>query len=281
MELNWPFKPLKNAGNRFLACAKYWSRFAMFMNSGLVRDVSLQPGSHKEGLRSSLTARIIWRLARLFKLRRRRKVVAFLISLVCRLEGGEFYSNTAREILLAWYHIEVGLGSYGAVFRPGAFGGITHVGRYTSIAPNVHTIERNHPVTWASTSSMFYDPGIGVVAKETLPDYEPLQIGHDVWIGWGAIILPTCRQIGDGAVIGAGSVVTRNVPDYAIVAGVPAQVLRYRFDEAMRRELKASQWWALTPIQLKGIAREFLHELSSSNVSQFQAAVRAARETTL
>lgn len=205
--------------------------------------------------------------------------MSFLISLICRMESGQAYSKTARVILLSWYEIEVGVGSYGSMFRPGAFGGATQVGRYTSIAPNVHTIERNHPVNWASTSSVFYDPRLGVVASETLPDYEPLKIGHDVWIGWGSIILPGCRRIGDGAVIGAGSIVTQDIPDFAIAAGVPARVLRYRFDEATRSELKASEWWMLTPSQLQKIAGEFLHELSPTNISQFTDAIKTARET--
>ena len=245
------------------------------MNSESTRHDSVQPDS----LRSSVRGRILWWLARMFKLRKRRTIVSFLIRLICRFEGGEFNSKTAREILEAWYEIRIGFGSYGAMFRPGAFGGVTQVGRYTSIAPNVHTIERNHPVNWASTSSVFYDPRLGVVDRETLPDYEPLIIGHDVWIGWGAIILPGCRRIGDGAIVGAGSVVTQDIPDYAIVAGVPARVLRYRFDEAMRNELKASAWWTLAPSQLRRIAAEFLHELSPSNVCQFRDAVKAARDT--
>ena len=248
------------------------------MQGGSTRPDSGQAHFPNTELRSSLLARILWWLAQTLKLRRRRTVVSFLVSLICRLEGGQCYSKTARTILLAWYEIEIGLGSYGSMFRPGAFGGATVVGRFTSIAPNVHTIERNHPVNWASTSSVFYDPGLGVVPRETLPDYEPLIIGHDVWIGWGTIILPGCRRIGDGAVIGAGSVVTKDVPDYAIVAGVPAQVLRYRFDEATRNELKASEWWKLQPSQLKKIVSEFLHELSHKNISQFRDVVLVAQE---
>lgn len=241
------------------------------------RDVGLASPPETE-LRSSRLARGLWWLARTLKLRRRKTVVSFLISLICRLEGGQFYSKTARAILRAWYETEIGLGSYGSMFRPGAFGGATVVGRFTSVAPNVHTVERNHPVNWASTSSVFYDPSLGVVPKENLPDYVPLIIGHDVWIGWGAIILPGCRRIGDGAVVGAGSIVTKDVPDYAIVAGVPAKVLRYRFDELTRTELKASQWWNLEPSQLKKIALEFVQELSPANISQFREAVRQTRD---
>ena len=58
-----------------------------------------------------------------------------------------------------------------------------------------------------------------------------LEIGHDVWMGQQAIILPGCKKIGNGAIIGGGSIVTHDVPPYAIVVGNPARVIRYRFDE--------------------------------------------------
>lgn len=70
----------------------------------------------------------------------------------------------------------------------------------------------------------------------------PVQIGNDVWIGAYAVILPGVT-IGDGAVIAAGAVVTKDVDDYSIVGGVPAQHIKYRFSEEIIRELKRIQWW--------------------------------------
>ena len=67
-------------------------------------------------------------------------------------------------------------------------------------------------------------------------------VGNDVWIGYGALILPG-RRIGDGAVVGAGSVVTRDVPPYAIVGGNPARVIRQRFGDADVARLRALAWW--------------------------------------
>ena len=66
-----------------------------------------------------------------------------------------------------------------------------------------------------------------------------------------AIITGSCESIGDGAVIGAGSVVTHDVPAYAIVAGCPAKVLRYRFSEEDQNRLRESKWFELTPNQIK------------------------------
>lgn len=70
-----------------------------------------------------------------------------------------------------------------------------------------------------------------------------LEIGNDAWIGQYALILYSCDQIGDGAVIGAGSIVTSDVPGYAIVVGNPARVLKYRFDDKTISKLKAIKWW--------------------------------------
>ncbi len=80
-------------------------------------------------------------------------------------------------------------------------------------------------------------------------------IGHDVWIGMDVLILEGIT-IGTGAVIGAQSLVTRDVPPYAIVTGSPAKVLRYRFEPHIIEGLLASQWWNLTPQQLAELPME-------------------------
>lgn len=67
-------------------------------------------------------------------------------------------------------------------------------------------------------------------------------IGHDVWIGRKAIIMPGVK-VGNGAIVGAGAVVTKDVPDYAIVAGVPAKIIKYRFPDLIIQELLSVKWW--------------------------------------
>ncbi|WP_300286554.1 CatB-related O-acetyltransferase [uncultured Alistipes sp.] len=80
----------------------------------------------------------------------------------------------------------------------------------------------------------------------------PLEIGHDVWIGANAIVLPGVSRIGDGAVIGAGSVVTKDVEPYEIVVGNPARPIRKRFGDAQIAALEKSRWWEMDRRELAG-----------------------------
>jgi len=79
-----------------------------------------------------------------------------------------------------------------------------------------------------------------------------LEIGHDCWIGRDACILDGIK-VGNGAIIAARALVTSDVPPYAIVAGVPARVLRYRFDEKLIDRLECSRWWDQTEILLMSL----------------------------
>lgn len=128
------------------------------------------------------------------------------------------------------------------------------IGRYCSIACNVHVIQGNHPISeWVSTHPSFYSvsgqSGIIFADHDKYDEYiyaddsgHEALIGNDVWIGYGATILSgVC--IGDGAVIAAGAVVTESVPPYAVVGGVPAKVIRYRFREDEIEFLNRFKWW--------------------------------------
>ncbi len=145
-------------------------------------------------------------------------------------------------------------------FRMGAFsasyGGRLRnisIGRYCSLAPDLQTGWDNHPTDWVSSSMLGYVSNVHDWAKFVgNHNHRPVhkfnsmrgitQIGNDVWIGQG-VFLASGITIGDGAVIGAHSVVTRDVPPYAIVAGNPAHLIRYRFPEEIIAELQALQWW--------------------------------------
>jgi carbonic anhydrase/acetyltransferase-like protein (isoleucine patch superfamily) len=94
-----------------------------------------------------------------------------------------------------------------------------------------------------------------------------LSIGHDCWIGYGAIVTPGCRRIGVGAIVAAGAVVTRDVADFAIVAGNPARELRRRFAPELCDRILASRWWEHSIAQVAAHLPAMLAPLTPANVS--------------
>lgn len=142
------------------------------------------------------------------------------------------------------------------------------IGRYCSIGRGARLDDIiDHPTDLMSTSPIFYTrnrwndflqkyPPIEEV-KEGL-GYAKTEIGHDVWIGANAII-KTGVKIGTGAVVGSGAVVTKDVPPYAVVVGVPAKILRYRFDEETIKKLLESEWWLrdFYEFDIKNFGRNF------------------------
>ncbi|MFQ5653932.1 MAG: CatB-related O-acetyltransferase [Planctomycetota bacterium] len=161
------------------------------------------------------------------------------------LEGGRIFSRTLREILRRHYRVEVGMYSYGGCLEPGRLPPGSRVGNYCSIASDLHVYRRNHPARLISQHPFFYNRTIGLVVEDSIEKIHdnPLVVGHDVWIGRHTIILPGCKVIGDGAIVGAGSVVTRDVESYVIVAGNPARPIGLRFDPRIEERVRASRWW--------------------------------------
>ena len=119
------------------------------------------------------------------------------------------------------------------------------IGKYCSIAPDVKIGVGPHPINYFSTSPVFYAKYRGVVKEDMFDEYKLSGftiIEHDVWIGTNAVILAGVR-IGTGAVVGSGAVVTKDVEPYAIVGGVPAKLIKYRFDRKTIDRLLESKWW--------------------------------------
>jgi acetyltransferase-like isoleucine patch superfamily enzyme len=141
----------------------------------------------------------------------------------------------------------------------------TKIGRYCSIGKGCEIGTVDHPLDWLSSSSIQYNIGAEFDYKEDCEDFKQIKftkqyeiekhgtyIGNDVWIG-SLVIIKCGLTIGDGAVIAAGSVVTKDVPPYAIVGGVPAKVIRYRFDENIITKLQKLKWWDRDLKELNGI----------------------------
>lgn len=173
-----------------------------------------------------------------------------------KLEEGELYSLTLREVMRKHHGVEIGLFSAGAPFEPGAFSPGTKIGRFSSFNRSARAFSANHPMNLKSTHAFFYNPALGLV-KDDLAVRLPLTIGNDVLIGHNVTILPSVRQIGDGAVIGAGAVVHEDVPPYAVVVGHPGRVVRYRFKKEVIADLRASRWWDSPLMELVGKLDDF------------------------
>lgn len=143
------------------------------------------------------------------------------------------------------------------------------IGKFCSIACGVKFLfnSANHTMSSLSTYPfpLFYEEW-GLSKKDVMKSWDNkgnIIIGHDVWIGFEAIILAGVT-IGDGAIIGARSVVTKDVPPYTIVAGVPARIVRKRFDEAVIIKLLEMKWWNWSKERIA----QNIHAIQSGNIMQ-------------
>ena len=178
------------------------------------------------------------------------------LNAVVRREGGQLSSQSLRQVLRRYHGVEVGEYSYGSLLVPGRADRGTVIGRYVSIGPDVRRIGAAHPLDELSLHPFLYNPALGLASESDDVVRTGCEIGHDSWIGAGVIILPGCKRIGIGAVIGAGSVVTSDVPDFGIAVGSPARVLRLRLDEPRRQRYLDARPWQFEPTEMVSIVRE-------------------------
>jgi len=153
------------------------------------------------------------------------------------------YTEIGARTRIAWSHF----GDYSYIMEGGDVLFST-IGKFCSFASGVRINPPNHPMDRASQHHFTYrcaDYFEDADHDESVFAWRRKQwvtVGHDVWIGHGATVMPRV-SIGTGAAIGAGSVVTKDVAAYTIVAGVPARPIRCRFDEDVAQRLIALAWW--------------------------------------
>jgi len=168
----------------------------------------------------------------------------------------------------------IGPGSYGELEVIDHGEGMTlTIGAYCSFAADVKImLGGGHRTDWVTTYPFsVFDPELGHIAGHPVSRGD-VTIGSDVWIGREALILSGV-EIGHGAVIGARAVVTRDVPPYAIVAGVPARVVRSRFDADLIARLLACRWWDWDAERIRKAGPLLL----SNDVAHFLELVEAGR----
>ena len=146
-----------------------------------------------------------------------------------------------------------------------------HVGKFCCLGGDGAYGMGNHSLNYISTSSVFTSKrngtGITWTNGSSFDEYKEILIGNDVWIGTRVLIMGGIK-IGNGAVIAAGAVVTKDVPPYAIVGGVPARIIKYRFSKEIIEKLEASQWWNLDDQTLISHIDLFQKPLDGANLNK-------------
>ena len=137
----------------------------------------------------------------------------------------------------------------------------TTIGKFCSVGPDCKIGLGKHPSnTFVSTHPIFFSLSkqsqMTFVSKNYFDEFEHISIGNDVWIGTGSIIIDGVK-IEDGVIVAAGSVVTEDIPAYAIVGGVPAKIIKYRFSEKEIDRLLEIKWWDMNIDLIKNKFKKF------------------------
>jgi virginiamycin A acetyltransferase len=192
------------------------------------------------------------------------------ISRSCKLKGEIEFEKGARLGNGCYLSGDINIGKRANINRNVEIIGDVSIGSYTAVAREVIFHQVNHDTTFPAMNHRFYDQMFGDVPSVSSDG--PINVGHDVWIGTRVIVLSGVN-IGDGAVIGAGSVVTSDVEPYSITAGVPAKRIRWRFSRSKRQMLSNLEWWDWSDTKLKENKEFFETELTKKSKGELSTIV--------
>lgn len=134
------------------------------------------------------------------------------------------------------------------------------IGNYTQIGPYVKIFGGNHNMNLLTT---YNSNALFSGRLKSFGSYETVFIGNSCWIGGNSTILKGV-SIGDGAIVGAGSVVTKNIPPYSVCVGNPAKVIRNRFDEDIIKSIERTKWWKKKPSELNSFESLFRIDIANN-----------------
>lgn len=183
-------------------------------------------------------------------------LLKFLFSPAVSIFSKIDYNSRVDKLARVYEHTQVfnsSIGKYSYLARK-SYLIFAEVGSYCSIGENVEVGLGVHTLNHISTCPLFTEKnnatGFSWTNADDIYPFMKVHVGNDVWIGERAMAMGGVT-IGDGAVIGAGAIVTKDVPPYAIVAGVPARIIRYRFSEDVIAKLLELKWWDMPEEELK------------------------------
>jgi acetyltransferase-like isoleucine patch superfamily enzyme len=178
------------------------------------------------------------------------------VALLRRLMENEVDTFFLREVARRYYDLEIGEYTYGGCFNFNKIAPGTKIGKFCSFGENITIISVNHPTDWVTTHPFTYKPNLGG-SEIDKRSRTRLVVGNDVWVGTNAVILPSVRRIGHGSIIAAGAVVVGDVPDFAIIAGVPGREVKKRIESPYIKAILASRWWEWPMEEIFGQATLF------------------------